>query len=183
LLGHADPELDDLGASQAAALAAEVSSGRFGDVRRIISSPLQRTRGTAAAIAAAVGREVEIDQRFIELNYGEFDGVPLSEIPTATWSAWRSDVHFRPPGGESLADLAARVRPACAELLSADEPGGTTVVVSHVSPIKAAVAWTIGVDDSVSWRLHLDPASITAVTTRGAAVVLSVFNDTGHLRG
>jgi hypothetical protein len=39
----------------------------------------------------------------------------------------------------------------------------------------------MGVDDSVSWRMHLDPASITAVVARGRSTALSVFNDTAHL--
>ena len=69
------------------------------------------------------------------------------------------------------------------ELLAPDRPAGVTVAVSHVSPIKAAAAWAMGVDDSVSWRMHLDPASITAVVARGRSTALSVFNDTAHLSG
>ena len=52
LLGRADPPLDETGERQAAALAAEVCSGRFGPVARIVSSPLARTRATAEAVAA-----------------------------------------------------------------------------------------------------------------------------------
>ena len=183
LLGRADPPLDETGERQAAALAAEVCSGRFGPVVRIVSSPLARTRATAQAVADLVGLPVEVDERLVELDYGEFDGVALADLPAETWAAWRADLSFRPPGGETLLELSDRVRELCDELLAPDRPAGVTVAVSHVSPIKAAAAWAMGVDDSVSWRMHLDPASITAVVARGRSTALSVFNDTAHLHG
>ncbi len=55
------------------------------------------------------------------------------------------------------------------------------VVVSHVSPIKAAVAWALGVDVSISWRTHLQPASITRVGIGRTGPVLRTFNGTSHL--
>ncbi len=181
LLGRADPPLDPTGEQQAAALAAEVCSGRFGPVARIVSSPLARTRATAAAVSARSGLPVEVDERLVELDYGDLDGVSLADVPAETWAAWRSDLSFRPPGGETLLELSARVRTVCEELLAPERAAGVTVVVSHVSPIKAAAAWAMGVDDSVSWRMHLDPASITAVVARGRSTALTVFNDTAHL--
>ncbi|MFM7063689.1 MAG: histidine phosphatase family protein [Actinomycetes bacterium] len=181
LLGRADPPLDETGERQAGALAAEVCSGRFGPGGRVVTSPLARTRATAAAVSGLSGVPVEVDDRLVELDYGDLDGVAMSEVPAATWAAWRSDLSFRPPGGETLLELSARVRAACEDLLAPDRPAGVTVVVSHVSPIKAAAAWAMGVDDSVSWRMHLDPASITAVVARGRTTALTVFNDTAHL--
>ena len=181
LLGRADPPLDATGEAQAAALAEEVATGRFGEVVRIVTSPLQRARATAAAVAALVDVDVVVDDRLVELDYGELDGVALSDVPAEVWAAWRADLSFRPPSGETLLELSARVQELCVELLAPDRPAGVTVAVSHVSPIKAAAAWAMGVDDSVSWRMHLDPASITAVAARGRAAALTVFNDTAHL--
>ena len=56
---------------------------------------------------------------------------------------------------------------ACEELFAADGAGarrrdGDVVVVSHVSPIKAAVAWALGTAD-LYWRLHLRTASVTRI--------------------
>jgi len=48
--------------------------------------------------------------------------------------------------------------------------------VSHVSPIKAAVAWAIGVGDELSWRLHVAPASVTRIAVRDGRGVLTAFN-------
>jgi broad specificity phosphatase PhoE len=70
------------------------------------------------------------------------------------------------------------VRLACDELSSGSD---VTVVVSHVSPIKAAVAWTLGVDDRVAWRMFLAPGSITAIHVDGRGPSLHAFNITGHL--
>jgi len=173
LLGRLDPPLDELGRLQAAALAAAV-----GPVDRVISSPLLRTRETAEAF----GCDIELDERWIELDYGEYDGVPLAEVPPEIWAQWRADVDFCPPGGETLRQLGTRVRGALDELAADVAPGaGTTVVVTHVSPVKAAVGWTVGAGDDVSWRLWVAPASITriGITPRGG--VLHSFNETAHL--
>ncbi len=75
----------------------------MGPVDRVVASPLLRTRQTAAAFGAAV----EIDDRFIELDYGEYDGLPLADVPAELWDRWRTDSDFAPPGGESLVALRA----------------------------------------------------------------------------
>jgi len=174
LLGRADPPLDATGVAQAEALAA--AAGDWPGPVRVVSSPLRRCTETAAAIAAAVGATVEVDERWIELDYGQLEGTPLAEVPPEVWRAWRSDLTFRPPGGETLAELGARVRAACDDIegvAGAEE----VVVVSHVSPIKAAVAWTLGVDDSVTWRLFVAPASVSRVSVAGGRRSLHGFND------
>ena len=142
----------------------------------MVSSPLRRTRATAAAISG----KLRIDERFIELDYGEWDERPLTEIAPATWAAWQADVDFAPPGGESLRQLGERVRLGLAELV-AEAREGTVVVVTHVSPVKAAVAWALGVDDQVSWRMFVAPASITRIDLGRGRPSLHAFNDVSHL--
>jgi broad specificity phosphatase PhoE len=179
LLGRLDPPLDELGGSQAAQLAAALVGIGNG---RVVTSPLLRARQTAAAIAEALGGDVDVDERWIELDYGDFDGVAMSDVPTEVWASWRADPSFRPPGGETLIELGERVRTALAEL----EHEVTTrdvVVVSHVSPIKAAVASVLGVGDEVAWRLFLGPASITRVRFTAVGASLVGFNEVAHLGG
>jgi broad specificity phosphatase PhoE len=91
-------------------------------------------------------------------------------------------VTFTPPGGESLVALGQRVRTALDELfpMAGD---GTVVVVTHVSPIKAAVAWALGVGEEVAWRTHVTPASITRIRVGAGGPVLAGFNDVSHLGG
>ena len=171
LLGRADVPLTDTGRRQAAALAAAV-----GRVDRVISSPLQRARDTAAAF----GLPAEVDERWTELDYGVYDERPLGEVPAEMWEKWRGDAEFAPPAGESLASLGRRVRAACAELApeAADE---VVVVVSHVSPIKAAVAWALDVGDGVAWRMFVALASITRIAVTDRGPILRSFNEVAHL--
>lgn len=183
LLGRADVPLDFVGLQQAKAVGASLSRSTR-PPSRIVSSPLLRTRATAAAIAAAFGGEIEVefDERWIEVDYGEFDGSPLADVPSEVWQHWRTEPSWVPPGGESLAHVGERVRDACASLAS-DAAGDDVVVVSHVSPIKAAVAWAVGTGDDSALRLFCDVASISRVRTGGDVPTLVSFNETGHLDG
>ena len=173
LLGRIDPPLDALGQQQAAALASAI-----GPVDRVISSPLLRTRETASAFDV----EPIIDDRWIELDYGEYDGVPLASVEPQVWQRWRTDADFAPPRGESLRQLGQRVSDALDELVTIDDPELTTVIVTHVSPIKAAVCWALEVDDLVSWRLWVATASITTIQIGGGRRAMHGFNDIAHLR-
>jgi broad specificity phosphatase PhoE len=171
LLGRNDPPLDELGRRQAATLASLVAGAS-----RVVCSPLERTRETAAAL----GLPVEVDERWIELDYGDLDGRPLADIPPDLWARWTSDIHFAPDGGESLAALGERVRSACADLVE-EASERDVVVVTHVSPVKAAVAWALGVSDDVSWRMYVAPASVTRIAVGGPRKSLQSFNVTTHL--
>lgn len=171
LQGRLDQDLDDLGREQAHRSASHISGGTSIDT--VIASPLKRAQQTAAAFDLPV----ETDERWIELSYGVFEGAPQADVPSEVWNSWRVDPHFVPEGGESLAALDERVRAACVDLAerAADE---NIVVVSHVSPMKSAVAWALGVDIGISWNCHLDHASICRIDFRGTRPVLRSFNHT-----
>ncbi len=176
LQGRLDVPLSALGEQQAAAVARGYASE---PVTRVVSSPLQRAVATATAIADALGLPVEIDKRLVELDYGEWDGRALADIPADAWIAWRTEPAFAPPGGETLADVTARVSSFVAEVL-ADE---LVIAVSHVSPIKAAVCSALQVDDRVTWRMQLDVASVTRIGRRpDASPYLLGFNDSTLVR-
>jgi broad specificity phosphatase PhoE len=171
LLGRVDLPLDELGQRQAVALAHAV-----GPIDRIVSSPLLRTRQTAEAF----GSDVELDPRFLELDYGEYDGLPLADVPREIWRGWRRDPEFAPPGGESLASLRLRVDAGLEHLREAARTEDI-VVVTHVSPIKASVAWALGVGDEVTWRMFVSPASITRIGVAELGLSLRTFNEVAHL--
>lgn len=171
LQGRLDQDLDDFGQIQADRSAAKILAD--GDVDVVIASPLKRAQQTAAAFAMPV----ETDERWIELSYGKYEGVPHADVPSEVWNTWLSDFDFVPEGGESLATLDTRVRGACEELI---ERAATQniVVVSHVSPMKSAVAWALGTDIGISWNCHLDHASICTIGFRGNRPILKTFNHT-----
>ncbi len=182
LLGRMDLPLDDFGVRQAAAVGAALAR-THGAPFRIVASPLERTLATARAIADACGvDEIVADDRWLEVDYGDFDGEPLAGVPSEVWQHWRSDSSWTPPNGESLADVGVRVRAAC-EDLSAEAAAGDVIVVSHVSPIKAAAAWAIATGDQTAWRLFCDVASISRVRTANDQPTLVSWNETAHLEG
>ncbi len=174
LQGRIDLPLDHEGTAQAMRCGVHIRS-QYPNAR-VISSPLQRAQQTAAAIS----EQVEIDDRFIELDYGDWDGVALRDVDQSKWSQWRNDPHFRPPNGESLVELDTRVRPALEELL-AEAKDRDIVVVSHVSPIKSAITWALGVGPEVTWRCHLDRASICRIAAGPRGPSLTGMNETAHL--
>ena len=172
LQGRADNPLDDEGRRQADDIAAAL-----GSVDVVVSSPLRR----AVETAAPLGIEPRIDDRWIEIDYGEWEARPVADVPAATWAAWQADPDFALPGGESLSALNRRVGAACAELV-AEAREVDVAVFTHVSPIKSAVAWSLGVSDELSWRLHVAQAQITRIAFRGDRPALTSFNDTAHLQ-
>ncbi len=179
VLGRSESPLTARGEAQAQVLGSVLARQlptAVGAVR-VVSSPLGRARETAAALGLAVP---VVDERWVELDFGAYDGYRLTEVPAEVWRRWREDPHFRPPGGETLAELGARVRAACDELFAADgparDPEAAVVVVSHVSPIKAAVAWALGVGDELAWRLHLSTGSLTRIGWGREGPVLHAYN-------
>ncbi len=166
LLGRADPPLTDVGRAQARSLAVALPSPAV-----VVASPLQRARDTASEF----GKSVEIDERWIELDYGELDGLPTSAVAEDMWVRWRTDASFTPPGGESLAALGARVRSAC-ESLAEMAASSVVVVVTHVSPIKAVIAWALDVPVTIAWRMFVEDASVSRIDFAPAGPIVRWFN-------
>jgi broad specificity phosphatase PhoE len=177
LLGRSDPPLTELGRRQAQALA---SVEGVASASRVISSPLRR----AVETAEMLGPPVEVDDRWIEINYGRYEAMPLAEVPSEMWAAWRADPAYTPDGGESLIDVGKRVRAACEELAaSAASSDEDIVVVSHVSPIKSAVAWSLGVGEEIVWWMFLDVAAVTRIALSPVGPSLRSFNETTQRPG
>jgi broad specificity phosphatase PhoE len=172
LVGRMDPPLTDLGLAQAAAMQAAVAGAS-----RVVTSPLLRARQTADAL----GLPVTVDERWIEVDYGVYDGRRLADVPAALWATWRDDVSFAPEGGESLLAVGGRVFEACEELAE-EATTSDIVVVTHVSPLKAAVAWALEAGADVVWRMFVDLASVTRIAISDRGPLLRSFNETHHLQ-
>ena len=175
LVGRLDPELTDRGEEQA-----RQAGKTLGPVTTLISSPLSRTRRTAELLG--LGVPLHIDERVIEIDYGDLDGTPLDAIDPKLWEQWFRDPDFAPANGESLATLSQRVTPLLEELFASPGEGarsreGDVVIVSHVSPIKAAVAWALGTDPLLAWRLRLSTGSITRIAYGPQGPQLTGFNE------
>lgn len=172
LLGRLDAPLDELGRRQAAALAVVEF---LHHASRVVSSPLAR----AVETAKALGPRVEVDDGWLEIDYGIYDGQTLDSVPDL-WRHWDADLSYAPEAGESLAAVGARVRQAC-DGLWPQAVEEDVVVVTHVSPLKAAVAWALGVGDQVCWRMFVDVASVTTIGPgRRGLPTLRAYNETHY---
>ena len=172
-LGRADVELNARGRAQAATLAEVLPRP---DV--VISSPLRRARQTAEALATSF----RVDERWIERDYGAFDQQPIGDQTAAMLERWSDDAAGAPPGVETLSALSARVREAC-DGLSELAASSVVIVVTHVSPIKAAVAWSMGDPGSLAEHLFVEDAGVSRIDIVGGRRVLRWFNRTGHQPG
>jgi ribonuclease H / adenosylcobalamin/alpha-ribazole phosphatase len=181
--GRSDAPLTDTGRRQAAAAAARLAAR--GGIDMIVTSPLQRARRTAEAVAEATGAPVTVDDGLVETDFGEWEGLTFAEV-TQRWpdelTGWLASSEVAPPGGESLATVARRVLGALDRLLAAHGPG-TLLLVSHVTPIKTLACRAMLAPPATMFRLHLDVGSLCEVQwfADGPALVRSL-NDTGHLR-
>jgi phosphoserine phosphatase len=223
--GQADSPLTDLGRRQALLTARRIARRTrrpalplpAGAPHAIVHSPLLRTAETATLIARAVsgGRgdaalaapvQLVPDAGLLEIGQGEWEGLPGREI-VERWgdllAAWRSEpLTAWAPGGESLADVDARVRPALRQLLAAlaiaepvtaaprsqvlgyadvpsDEPW--SIVVGHDGVFKVALLALLDLPLERFWMLPFALCGISIVEIRGGRPRLRLLNATDHL--
>ncbi len=166
LQGTLDLPLDDVGIGQAALLPALVR-----DIDRVVCSPLLRARQTAAVF----GIDPTIDERLREVDYGPFEGQRIADLPPEVWSRWVTELDYAPDGGETLQSMSDRVVDALRELAE-EATDRHIVVVTHATPVKAAMAWALGTDLGIATRCWVDQASVTRILIRGNRPLLSAFN-------
>jgi alpha-ribazole phosphatase len=132
-----------------------------------IESPSSRARQTGAALRAALGEVAVplIEPDFVEQDLGAWQGRPAREVYAAMPADhpfWRAPATSAPPGGESFAALAARVRAAIRR--HAGRHGDREiVVVAHAGPIRAAAAMFRGLDDAAALAIPVEPLSVTSL--------------------
>lgn len=173
--------LSDTGRAQADAAAERIAS--FGDrVAAVYASPLERTRETAAPIAAALGLRVTVERGLLEADFGEWTGAELKQLMKLP--AWRVVQHrpstFTFPGGESFGAMQLRIWDTVRRLAGA-HPGKVVVAVSHADPIKAAVAQAMGCHLDLFQRIVVSPCSVTAIAAGdGVGPMVLCVNSTGR---
>lgn len=182
-VGALDPELTADGLAQAERVAVEVAKLKP-DV--LISSPLQRTRQTAEAIAAATGLEIVYDKDWYELSFGTWDGKSIEEVKAETpddYQAWLNSSSYRPGGGESYDEARIRVE-AAMEKIVAEYPGKKVVIVTHNGVIKSATNIAIGGPNDGVFHMDATPCSISSISIwpSDGLRALRSFNERGHHR-
>lgn len=135
--GQTDVPLNAAGVQQAQTLATELAGQHFD---AIFSSPLQRACLTAEIIAGELFLPVQIDERLREINQGLWEGEIYHDLliryPDEMRSRRENPYQFRPPEGETAAEVANRVARA-ADDITLQYPGGHVLVVSHALTLAA----------------------------------------------
>jgi probable phosphomutase (TIGR03848 family) len=176
-------KLDETGLQQAAAVGERLAGL---PLAAIVTSPLDRCKQTAAAIAKHhQALRAATDRRLTECGYGDWTGKKISELAKdPLWSVVQqhpSAVTF--PGGESMRGMQQRavdaVRAHDAALAASHGPGAIWVAVSHGDVIKSIVADALGQHLDTFQRIVVDTASTTIITYTPTRPFLVRLNDSG----
>jgi probable phosphoglycerate mutase len=166
------------GREEAEATAARIA--KLARVAAVYASPLERAWETAQPIARAHGLRPRVERGLLEVDVGRFVGLRLDRARRLPeWRVvQRQPSGFRFPGGESFVELHARMVGTLARIV-ARHPGETVVAVSHGDPIRVALAHALGVHLDHFQRVHVAPASISAVAYRSGSVSVLSVNSVG----
>jgi broad specificity phosphatase PhoE len=180
--GRAELKLTDRGIAQAEATARRISASW--QPGAIYASPLGRTLRTARIIAEPLRLPVQPLDALIDIDYGQWQGLTLDEA-RERWPAeagrWqrRPDL-VRPPGGESLQDVLARVAQAL-RLLIARHPQETVLLVGHDSVNRVLLLHALELPLGRYWQLGQDPCAINRIGASPEGFVVHTMNDSAHL--
>ncbi len=193
-LGQVNDPLDEMGKQQAEALADRLAQE---DLTAIVSSPLDRARDTAAAIAMRhnLSLPVMLDPDLIEVNMGGWEGRVQADVKreeAALFACWLEDatLHY-PVGGESLSAMRDRIARALSRWQAAyptieGEPEPTVVWTTHTAFIGVLMCHVLGLPLPQRRNFHTDNASLSEVHLvqgkRGSVPVVRCFNDITHVR-
>jgi broad specificity phosphatase PhoE len=181
-LGQADVPLNETGRRQAGLIAEALAAE---PVVAVYSSPLERARHTAEAVAQRQSLPVLIEPGFIEMNVGELEGLPFQVIREkypGFIERWLSEAgpETQMPGGERLIDVAQRGWQTV-QGLSAKHEGATIACVTHNFVLLTVLTRALGMNVANFRRLRHTVAAISLLEIEAGRVTLSRLNDTCHL--
>lgn len=164
---HDDPSLSTLGLEEANAVAAALPElARRFDLELpelVIHSTQLRATQTAQVIAGALGVATVASDRLREISFGDWERLNMGELErelSSQITLWRGSMTHRPPGGESVADLEARVNEQLFETVRGN-PGKSVAFVAHMMPMRAIARTALRASVELSWSLQSQPASVS----------------------
>jgi broad specificity phosphatase PhoE len=153
--------LGEAGKAQARRLAQRMVGERIDIIQ---SSPVQRTRETAQAIADMAAREVKIAPALDEVDFGAWSGRSFEELNSDEyWRRWNAARSLTAtPAGETMLGVQQRIY---AHILSSvhANPDARIVMVSHADPIRAALAVVLGMSLDRLQSIDIAPASVSII--------------------
>ncbi len=181
--GYSDIEMSADGYRQVERLRDRLANER---IDAIYSSDLKRAVVTAEVISS--GRTVDIVAcpELREINYGDAEGLTFPEIshryPKLAESIASYDLQLEFPGGESFAEFTARTCTFMDRLNKHIAEEQAILIVSHSGPLRVLICHLLGIDQSHWRQFRIDNASLSIIETYPQRVIISLLNDTSHLR-
>jgi broad specificity phosphatase PhoE len=152
----------------------------------VYTSPLERARVCAEAIAKPHRLEPRVVPELSEMAFGAWEGLTRDELAARfprDAESWRlTPALATPPGGETLGAVAMRVR-AVLDRLIADHAGETAIVVTHAVVMRLIVLAALGLGPERLWSVDASPAGITEVEYAGEWATVHRMNTLAHLDG
>jgi alpha-ribazole phosphatase len=180
--GYSDVEMSAVGLRQVEKLRDRLAGEKI-DV--VYSSDLKRAMVTAEVIRSDRQVDIVACPELREVNYGEVEGLTYPEIrqryPKVAESVANFTLRLNFPGGESFEEFIERVS-KFADRLNRHAPSETVLVVSHSGPLRTLVCALMGIAHTCWWQLRFDNASLSIVDTYPRGAILSLLNDTSHLK-
>jgi alpha-ribazole phosphatase len=179
--GQSDVPLNATGYRQAANISRIL---RAVPIQAVYASDLQRARETARAIAAALNLAVQIEPEVREMAFGRWEGLTYAEIQLQdgkALAAWqRAPLRLAPPNGETLTQVADRVRAVLAKLMDRHR-NETLVLVAHGGPLRILLCLALGLPPQAYWQFTIHPGSVSELHVYDEGALLTRLNDTHHL--
>jgi broad specificity phosphatase PhoE len=180
--GRLDIQLNQTGKEQARAVAKAL---RGINMAAIYSSPLSRALETAKVISGYLNLEPQVDDGFVDFDYGDWQGMPHREVEKHypdLYKKWHEEPHkLTMPGGESLADVRDRSTQALNKLLS-KHGNQTLAIISHRVVNKVLLCAVLSLGNAHFWCVKQDTCAINVFDYTKDSFIIYKLNDTCHLK-
>lgn len=181
--GQADIELSELGKEQAEKLGENFP---YENIAAVYVSPLQRARETGEAVARKFGLNVVPCNEFMEISFGEWEGLTYEEI-NAAWPDVHSGMFDRPdivrcPQGEGFFDVQARAATKLMELVQKHKDE-TFVIAAHGGVNRTLLCYLLDMPLRYMWRIRQDNTAVNVITFyEDGRRTVDLMNSTQHLQ-
>ncbi len=181
--GYSDVELSELGYRQVERLRDRLAGEK---IDAIYCSDLKRTVVTAEVISGERGINIVTCPELREANYGEIEGLTFAEIrskhPGVAENISNFNLQLTFPGGESFEQFIERTSSFLDRLVN-HAPTDTILIISHSGPLRVLACRLLGIDMGCWWQIRFDNASLSIMDTYPRGAIISLLNDTSHLKG
>ncbi len=181
-MGYSDIELSAAGYRQVEQLRDRLMNDK---IDAVYSSDLRRALVTAEIISSGHKVDIVICPELREVNYGNVEGLTFEEIsrlyPEVAESLTNFSLRLKFPGGEGFEGFIERAGKFL-DKLKRHTSSQTMLIVSHSGPLRVLVCRLLGIDVGHWWQIRLDNASLSIVETYSRGAVVSLLNDTAHLK-